>query len=99
MPAPPSTRPKAVVLLSGGMDSATTAAIAQQDGFDVHALSVRYGQRHAAELVAARRVAAALGIPTVDVGNPMLSMHSAREMCGSEDHGMMIRVLREFYRD
>ncbi|MBW8886566.1 MAG: M18 family aminopeptidase [Fibrobacteres bacterium] len=44
-------------------------------------------------------VAAALGIPTVDVGNPMLSMHSAREMCGSEDHGMMVRVLREFYRD
>jgi aspartyl aminopeptidase len=44
-------------------------------------------------------VAAALGIPTVDVGNPMLSMHSAREMCGSDDHGMMIRALREFYRD
>ncbi len=44
-------------------------------------------------------VAAALGVPTVDVGNPMLSMHSAREMCGSEDHGMMIRTLREFYRD
>jgi aspartyl aminopeptidase len=43
-------------------------------------------------------VAAALGIPTVDVGNPMLSMHSAREMCGSEDHGMMIRVMQEFYR-
>ena len=42
-------------------------------------------------------VAAALGVPTVDVGNPMLSMHSAREMCGSEDHGMMIRVLRERY--
>ncbi len=42
-------------------------------------------------------VAAALGIPTVDVGNPMLSMHSAREMCGSEDHGMMIRVLGEFF--
>lgn len=44
-------------------------------------------------------VAAALGIPTVDVGNPMLSMHSAREMCGSADHGLMIRVLREFFRD
>lgn len=44
-------------------------------------------------------MAAALGMPTVDVGNPMLSMHSAREMCGSDDHGMMIRVLREFYRD
>ena len=43
-------------------------------------------------------IAAALGIPTVDVGNPMLSMHSAREMAGSEDHGMMIRALREFFR-
>jgi 7-cyano-7-deazaguanine synthase len=54
--------PKAVVLLSGGMDSATTAAIAQNEGFDVHALSFRYGQRHAAELEAARRVAAHQGI-------------------------------------
>lgn len=45
------------------------------------------------------QVAAMLGVPTVDVGNPMLSMHSAREMCGSGDHGMMIRVFREFYRD
>lgn len=56
------TLPKAVVLLSGGMDSATTAAIALREGFDVHALSVRYGQRHAVELEAARRVAARLGI-------------------------------------
>ena len=56
------TLPKAVVLLSGGMDSAVTAAIAQRDGFDVHALSVRYGQRHAVELDAARRVAASLGL-------------------------------------
>jgi 7-cyano-7-deazaguanine synthase len=56
------TAPKAVVLLSGGMDSTTTAAIAQREGFDVHALSVRYGQRHAIELEAARRVAARLGI-------------------------------------
>ena len=44
------TPPKAVVLLSGGMDSATTAAIARRDGFDVYALSFRYGQRHAVEL-------------------------------------------------
>jgi aspartyl aminopeptidase len=44
-------------------------------------------------------VAAALGIPTVDVGNPMLSMHSAREMCGSADHGLMIRAMHEFLRD
>ncbi len=56
------TLPKAVVLLSGGMDSATAAAIAQREGFDVHALSVRYGQRHAVELEAARRVAQRLGI-------------------------------------
>ncbi len=44
------------------MDSATTAAIARAEGFDVHALSVRYGQRHAVELAAARRVAERLGI-------------------------------------
>jgi 7-cyano-7-deazaguanine synthase len=52
----------AVVLLSGGMDSATTAAIARDQGFLVHALSFRYGQRHVVELEAARRVAQALGI-------------------------------------
>jgi 7-cyano-7-deazaguanine synthase len=56
------TLPKAVVLLSGGVDSTTAAAIAQRDGFDVHALSVRYGQRHAVELDAAVRVAERLGI-------------------------------------
>ena len=53
--------PRAVVLLSGGLDSATTLAVARRDGFEAHALSVRYGQRHAVELDAARRVAAALG--------------------------------------
>src|SRR5437867_5688557 len=56
------TRPRAVVLLSGGMDSATTAAIALNDGCDVHALSFGNGQRHAAELEASRRVAERLGI-------------------------------------
>jgi len=56
------TLPKAVVLLSGGMDSTTAAAIAQREGFEVHALSVRYGQRHAVELDAAVRVADRLGI-------------------------------------
>lgn len=53
---------RAVVLLSGGMDSATTLAIARADGFEPYALSFRYGQRHAAELEAARRVAAHLGV-------------------------------------
>ena len=47
----------AVVLLSGGVDSATAAALAQQAGFAIHALSFRYGQRHTCEIDAARRVA------------------------------------------
>lgn len=54
--------PPAVVLLSGGLDSATTAALAARDGFAVHALSVDYGQRHAGEIAAARRVATNLAI-------------------------------------
>src|SRR5882757_4734891 len=51
----------AVVLLSGGLDSATTLAIAHEQGFVCHAVSFDYGQRHRAELVAADRVARALG--------------------------------------
>ena len=53
----------AVVLFSGGLDSSTCLAIAREDGFAPHALAVRYGQRHAYELRAAERVAAALGVP------------------------------------
>lgn len=55
------SQPHAVVLVSGGMDSAVALAIARGDGFECHALSVDYGQRHRAELDAARRVAEALG--------------------------------------
>ena len=53
---------KAVVLLSGGLDSYTAAAMAKADGFTLYALTIRYGQRHAREIEAARRVAAALGV-------------------------------------
>lgn len=52
---------KAVVLLSGGLDSATVLAMAHAQGYECHALSVSYGQRHVAELNAAARVVAALG--------------------------------------
>ena len=50
--------PRAVVLLSGGLDSYTAAAVARRDGFELFALTVRYGQRHAEEIAASRRVAA-----------------------------------------
>jgi len=53
---------RAVVLLSGGLDSYTAAAIAKADGFVLNALTVQYGQRHAREVQAARHVARALGV-------------------------------------
>jgi 7-cyano-7-deazaguanine synthase len=53
---------KAVLLLSGGLDSATVGAIARVEGFALYAISFRYGQRHAAELEAASRVASMLGV-------------------------------------
>ncbi len=53
---------KAVVLLSGGLDSATTLAIAKSDGFQLFALTFRYGQRHDVELAAAGKIAARIGV-------------------------------------
>jgi 7-cyano-7-deazaguanine synthase len=53
---------RAVVLLSGGLDSATSAALARREKWDLYALTVRYGQVHAVEIEAARRVAAAVGV-------------------------------------
>jgi 7-cyano-7-deazaguanine synthase len=53
---------RAVVLLSGGLDSYTAGAIAKADGFELHALTIRYGQRHAYEIEASRRVADALRV-------------------------------------
>ena len=57
-----ATRKKAIVLLSGGLDSATVAAMAKADGYDVYALSFNYGQRHIIELTAASRVKDQLGL-------------------------------------
>jgi 7-cyano-7-deazaguanine synthase len=56
------SKKRAVVLLSGGLDSTTVAAIARSEGYDVFGLSFRYGQRHVVELEAARRVADSLGV-------------------------------------
>lgn len=58
----PEPTPKAVILLSGGLDSATTLAIARAEGFETYALTLRYGQRHGREVEAARRVAQHLGV-------------------------------------
>ncbi|MEA3279465.1 MAG: 7-cyano-7-deazaguanine synthase QueC [Thermodesulfobacteriota bacterium] len=67
-------RKKAVVLLSGGVDSATVTAIAKHEGFEIHCLSFFYGQRHSVELSAAKRVAGAIGaakhlITNIDLTN------------------------------
>ncbi|CBL46870.1 ExsB protein [gamma proteobacterium HdN1] len=59
----------AIVLLSGGLDSATCLALARQQGFDVYALSFSYGQRHSVELEASRRVAHALGATAHRIAN------------------------------
>lgn len=53
---------RAVLLLSGGVDSTTLLALARRDGFEIHALTFRYGQRHASEIESARRVAHELGV-------------------------------------
>ncbi len=62
MRSQPQPQPKAVVLLSGGLDSTTALAIARAEGFAPHALTVHYGQRHARELDSAARVARAFGV-------------------------------------
>lgn len=58
------TEPRAVVLLSGGLDSYTAGAVAKRDGFALYALTLAYGQRHRQEIEASRRVAQALGVVT-----------------------------------
>lgn len=76
---------KAVVLLSGGLDSATVLAIAKDEGFGAHALSFRYGQRHEAELEAAARVADAIGVEAHVVANIDLSMFGGSALTDAID--------------
>ena len=62
-----TVKKKAVILLSGGLDSATCLAIAKSQGYDCYAMSFNYGQRHKAELIAAERVANTLGVEAFKV--------------------------------
>jgi 7-cyano-7-deazaguanine synthase len=62
-------KPKAVVLLSGGLDSTTTLAMAKALGYECHALTFRYGQRHEVELAAAQRVATQMGVAEHVIAN------------------------------
>jgi 7-cyano-7-deazaguanine synthase len=61
-PKPDPNSPPAIVLLSGGLDSTTVLAIAASEGFGIHALTFRYGQRHSAEVAAAERIALRAGV-------------------------------------
>ena len=77
-------RRRAVVLLSGGLDSATVLAVARRDGFDPYALSFRYGQRHEVELGAAKRVAAAAGAAEHIVADIDLGVFGGSALTSSE---------------
>jgi len=88
---------KAVVLLSGGLDSATTLAIAHDHGYACYAMSFEYGQRHDAELAAASRVAAALGavehkVVTIGLGSIGGSALTDQRIAVPEDGGEGIPV-------
>jgi 7-cyano-7-deazaguanine synthase len=75
----------AVVLLSGGLDSTTVLAIARHEGFAPHALSFRYGQRHEAELDAARRVATSLGAAQHVIADVNLNVFGGSALTASID--------------
>jgi len=81
----PSNPKNAVVLLSGGLDSATVLAIAKRDGFTPYALSFRYGQRHTFELHAASRVASAAQVPRHEVANIDLRMFGGSALTADID--------------
>jgi len=75
----------AILLLSGGLDSATVGAIAKAEGFALHALSFRYGQRHGVELEAAERIAAALGVVEHTVAEIDLTVFGGSALTGDMD--------------
>ena len=83
---PPSQRPRAVVLLSGGLDSATALAMAIASGFDCYCLSLEYGQRHRAELDAAARVATKLGAKAHRTVNLSLDQFGGSALTDSSGH-------------
>ena len=93
------TKDKAVVLLSGGLDSATTLAIAKHSGFSLYALTFRYGQRHQCEVESARQIARSIGVAEhkiilIDMGgiggsaltDLTIEVPKDREGLGSSDH-------------
>jgi len=77
--------PKAVLLLSGGLDSYTAGAIARADGYELYALTIQYGQVHAREVEAARRVASALGASRHLEMNVPLSSFGGSALVGDGD--------------
>ena len=82
---PKPRRPRAVVLLSGGLDSATCLAIAKAEGFDPFALTLRYGQRHEAEIASARRVAESGGAAGHDIMDIDLAAFGGSALTGDVD--------------
>ncbi|MBI2978157.1 MAG: 7-cyano-7-deazaguanine synthase QueC [Rhodospirillales bacterium] len=80
-----AAKAKAVVLLSGGLDSAVSLAIAAAEGFEAHALTVRYGQRHQAEIAAAARVAGQRGVVGHDVVDIDLAAFGGSALTGGAE--------------
>ena len=69
---------KAVILLSGGLDSTTCLAIAKQEGYELHALSFNYGQRHEFEIDAAKNVANSIGVKNqINLNTPLIQLTKA----------------------
>lgn len=90
---------KAIVLLSGGLDSSTTAAIAKSEGFDeLYALTVNYGQRHQFELEAARRVAQSVGVKRHEILNVNLSQFGGSALTDPKiqvPHGRSVETMAD----